>query len=90
MIDLNDIKYVLKGSDAINNIVNIFFHHILKGVWEDTWIAPNTTDEHVVGNWCETMFGEDIGVYGVAELEINKNKVPSHLPLCIWHSARII
>jgi len=32
MIDLNDIKYVLKGSDAINNIVNIFFHHILRDV----------------------------------------------------------
>jgi hypothetical protein len=32
MIDLNDIKCVLKGSDAINNIMNIFFHHILKDV----------------------------------------------------------
>jgi len=35
------------------------------------------------------MVGEDIGVYGVAELEISKNKVPSHLPLCIWRSAQI-
>jgi len=36
MIDLNDIRCMLKGSDAIDNIVNIFFYHILKGIPEDT------------------------------------------------------
>jgi len=40
MIDLNDIKCALKGNDATDNIVNIFFYSILRGVPKDIWIAP--------------------------------------------------
>jgi len=40
MIDFNDIKCAIKSSDVTNNIMNIFFYCILKGVPKDTWIAP--------------------------------------------------
>jgi hypothetical protein len=39
MINLN-IKCVIKGSDATNNIMNIFFYRIFKGVPGYAWIAP--------------------------------------------------
>jgi len=39
MIDFNNIKCALKDNDAIDNIMNIFFRHILKGVPKDPWIA---------------------------------------------------
>lgn len=40
MIDLNDIKCVIKGSDVTNNIRNIFFYRIFKGVSRNIWIPP--------------------------------------------------
>jgi hypothetical protein len=39
MIDFNNINCALKDNDAIDNIMNIFFRHILKGVPKDPWIA---------------------------------------------------
>jgi hypothetical protein len=40
IIDLNNIKCVLKGSDATDNIVNMFLNYILKGLPKYTWITP--------------------------------------------------
>jgi hypothetical protein len=59
MIDFNNIKCALKGSDATYNIVNIFFRYILKGVPKDTWIAPmqlmNTLWVMDVKQWSERI-----------------------------------
>jgi len=38
MINLNDIKCVLKDIDAINNIMNIFFYHLFKKVPINMWV----------------------------------------------------
>jgi len=59
MINLNDIKCALKGSDATNNVMNIFFHHILKGVLGDPWNTPmqlmNTIWVVDVKQWLERI-----------------------------------
>jgi hypothetical protein len=59
MIDLNHIKCAINGSDATNNIVNIFFYCIFKRVFGDTWIAPmqlmNILWEVDVKQWLERI-----------------------------------
>jgi hypothetical protein len=59
MIDLNNIKCAIKGSDVINNIMNLFFCCILKGVPRDMWIAPmqlmNTLCTIDVKQWLERI-----------------------------------
>jgi hypothetical protein len=50
MIDLNDIKCALKGNDATNNIMNIFFCYILKGVPKIHGVHQCNNHEHIVGN----------------------------------------
>jgi hypothetical protein len=59
MINLNNIKYAIKGSDVTNNIMNHYFCCIFKGVPRDTWIAPmqlmNTLCTIDVKQWLERI-----------------------------------
>jgi len=59
MVDLNDIKCVIDGSDVTDNIMNIFFYRIFKGVPRDMWIAPmqlmNTLWVVDVKQWLERI-----------------------------------
>ncbi len=47
MIDFNDIKCALKGNDATNNIMNIFFCYILKGVPKIHGVHQCNNHEHI-------------------------------------------
>jgi hypothetical protein len=38
LINMNGINYVLKGTNAIDNIMNIFFHCFLQRIPIDMWI----------------------------------------------------
>ncbi len=38
VINMNGINYVLKGTNAIDNIMNIFFHCFMEKIPIDMWI----------------------------------------------------
>ncbi|CAK9265558.1 unnamed protein product [Sphagnum jensenii] len=78
MINLNDIQCAFERRDVTDNIVNIFIHCILKGVQEDTWIAPPQLINKLLtigeDNWSKEM--EEIKKWETCQVA---KKKPHHI-----------